>query len=68
MSDKERGLYGKYKVEKTTNPDKKLDCMVMEWDDPNGRKGIRAFAEAVKKEGYLLLYVDLDEKLKKTGD
>jgi len=62
MQEKEKGLYEKYEVTKLTNPNKELDCVVLEFDDPVQRKGIRAFAEAAADEGYHRLAWDLDRK------
>lgn len=64
MNDKTRGLFGKYKVEKITNPKKELDCIVLEFDDPNSREGIIAFAEAVRRDGYRKLHDDIMAKIK----
>lgn len=50
--DKDKGLYKKYEVTKLNNPTKKLDCIVLEFDDPIARVGIRAWADAMAKNGY----------------
>ena len=63
MSDKKKGLYQKYEVKKITNPDKVMDCIVLEWDDPRARKGIRAFAEACQEDGFHALAADLFRRL-----
>lgn len=62
-NDRNLGLFRKYHVQKLTNPTKQLDCIVLEFDDPHAREGIRAFAESVKRAGYTPLHHDLMEKL-----
>jgi hypothetical protein len=64
LSEKEKGLYSKYYVKKISNPDKKIDCIVLEFDDPIGRVGIKAWANECEKQGYLNLSKDILEKLK----
>lgn len=49
---KKRGLFQKYHVMKLSCPEKKMDCIVMEFDDPTARKGIRAWAKAMINRGY----------------
>lgn len=61
---KERGFLQKYEVKKLTNPDKKMYCVVLEFDDKLSRAGIVAFAEACRAEGYENLYLDLIAKCK----
>lgn len=61
--EKKRGLYQKYEVKKLSNPTKKLDCIVLEFDDPIARDGIRAFARSARIEGYEKLASDLFRKL-----
>jgi hypothetical protein len=51
MSKKE-GLYTKYHVEKIGRPDEKLDCIVLEFDDPIARVGIQAWASEMNERGY----------------
>lgn len=63
-ADKKVGLYNKYEVKKLSNPDKRLDCIVLEFDDENSRKGIEAFADAVELDGYQQLADDLRMKLR----
>lgn len=62
---KELGLIQKYEVKKLTNPNKKMDCVVLEFDDPIARVGIRAFAKALEQEGYSALAVDLYSRCNK---
>lgn len=62
MSEKEKGLYGKYEVKKITNPTKELDCIVLEFDDPNARYGIYHFAIKCHNEGYQQLAADIYRK------
>lgn len=52
MGLKTEGLISKYEVKKINNPNKNLDCIVLEFDDPIARQGIYAWAEAMNKAGY----------------
>lgn len=64
--EKEKGLYQKYKVEKLNG--KELgECIVLEFNDPNGREGIKAFAAAVGRAGFVQLERDLNTKLEQYG-
>jgi len=63
LKKRKKGLYGKFEVKKITNPDKKLDCIVLEFDDPIARRGIKAFSEGCRARGYIPLADDLDKKL-----
>ena len=63
MGDRSTGLHQKYVVERTDGKPIEHGCIVLEWDDPNARVGIRAFAEAVREDGYLSLADDLDRVL-----
>lgn len=63
MPDTERGLYQKYVVDRTDGKPIEHGCIVLEWDDPNARKGIKAFSEAVRADGYDALADDLDHTL-----
>jgi len=53
MSDKEKGIFHKYDVIKISNPEKAISCIVLEFDDPIARVGIRAWAAEMEKNGYL---------------
>lgn len=59
---KERGLYVKYVVTKIKNPEKQIDAVVLEYDDPIARKGIRAWVTAMVAEGYLKAAVQASAK------
>lgn len=48
---KTRGLYRKYNVERTDGKPVK-EAIVLEFDDPSARVGIRAWVEAVRQDGY----------------
>lgn len=50
--EKTKPFYQKYEVKKISNPEKKMDCVVLEFDDPIARKGIQAWAEEMLKQGY----------------
>lgn len=58
------GLYRKYSVTKLTNPEKDVDAIVLEFDDPIARKGIKAWAEEMAKNGYEQVEIDIQAKLK----
>lgn len=62
--DQDRGLYEKYYVERNDGKPIERGCIVLEWDDPNGRVGIAAFAQAVREDGYKQLACDLEAGLK----
>lgn len=68
MNNKNKGLYGKYKVERVDGKEIKNGCIVLELKDPNSRKGIRAFSNAVLMDGYTKLSDDLDCELRKYGE
>lgn len=50
--EKKKPLYQKFEVKKITNPTKKMDCIVLEFDDPIDRVGIKAWAEEMQRQGY----------------
>lgn len=58
------GLYRKYEVKKLTNPSKKVDAIVLEWDDPRARVGILAWAEQMRRDGFEQVYQDTMAKMK----
>ncbi len=62
--EKEKGLYGKFFVQKINNPDKKIDCIVLEFDDPIARIGIEAWGKECIIKGYKKLGHEVLEKLK----
>ncbi len=62
MSDA-KGLFKKYEVRKLSNPTKKIDSIVLEFDDPIARVGIRAWAEEMKRQGFEQVYEDVMKKL-----
>ena len=66
MKDKEKGLFQKYQVTKLTNPTKKMDCIVLEFDDEISRVGIEAFADECSKRGYHNLAHDIYGHLHQT--
>jgi hypothetical protein len=59
------GLFKKYEVTKLSNPEKKVDAIVLEFDDPIARVGIAAWAHQMKNMGYEQVYLDIMEKLDK---
>lgn len=63
MGDRNTGLIHKYDVRRTDGKPITHGCIVLEWDDPNARKGIKAFSEAVRADGYESLADDLDRTL-----
>lgn len=63
MDQKELGLLQKYEVTKYSNPRKKMDCLVLEWDDSNSWPAIRAYAKQVRSAGYHKLADDLEKRL-----
>ena len=65
MSDKNLGIYKKYDVTKISNPTKKMDCIVLEFDDPIARVALRKWAEEMIANGYLKCGEETIEKLDK---
>lgn len=66
--EQQRGLYKKYEVVKTHNPTKKIDCIVLEFDDPISRVGIKAWAREMLKAGYIQVAMDTEAKLRKAEE
>jgi len=52
MGDKTKGLYQKYVVTKISDSKKKMDCIVLEFNDPIARDAIRYWAGLMIVEGY----------------
>ncbi len=73
MSDKEKGLYQKYRVKKVGKPREEMDCIVLEFNDPIARHGIRTWAHLMHVRGYhkcagqVLAKLDRIEKTKLKG-
>ena len=59
---KDIGLFKKYEVKKISNPDKKVDGIVLEFDDELSRKAIRQVAMVMFLWGYSELASDLLDK------
>ncbi len=68
MSDKNRGLFGKYIVDRVDGKPMPEGAIVLEWKDPNARVGIAAFSDKVREEGYEQLADDLNNKLSTFND
>lgn len=68
--DKNRGLYGKYKIERTDGRPVG-QCIVLEVDDPNTWNAITVWAATVLREGYQVLGLDalelVEEARRKAG-
>lgn len=59
MADiKERGLYGKYRVERVDGKDIGR-CIVLELDDPNAWPALLTWADTVEADGYEALAADV---------
>lgn len=67
MSSKALGLYAKYNVERVDGKPVD-DCFVMELRDANARAALRTYIDAVKKNGYEMLAVDIEKKLSTWAD
>lgn len=63
MKDKNRGLYNKYHVQKISNPEKKIDAIVLEFDDPIARRAIRPWANSMIYAGFNKVGHDVHDKL-----
>ena len=59
------GLYKKYEVKKISNPKKFIDSIVLEFDDPIARVGIKAWADEMGKQGFVFCADMTRAKLKK---
>lgn len=57
------GLENRYQVQKRSNPDKRIDCIVLEFDDPIARVGIKAWSIAMLAAGYTQVFKDVQQKL-----
>jgi len=62
MDDKSRGLYQKYKVERTDGKPLE-DCVVLELKDPLARAALWTWVSEVEKYGYKQLARDTEAKL-----
>lgn len=63
VKSKSEGLHQKYEVVKLDNPQKLIDAIVLEFDDPIARIGIKAWAEAMFLHGYHKVGIEVLEKL-----
>ena len=61
MSKKE-GILGKFEIKKLTNPDKVIDGMVMEFDDPIAREALWDYASICYLKGYRKLCTEIRRK------
>ena len=52
---KDKGLLIKYEVTKVSEPNKQINCIVLEFEDPIARVGIKSWAEEMGKNGYIRL-------------
>lgn len=57
------GLFKKYSVTKINNPDKSVDAIVLEFDDPIARKAIRYWGKVMGENGYEQVEYDVNQKL-----
>lgn len=60
---KNKGLFQKYYIEKISNPEKQIDAIVLEFDDPIAREGIWSWAIEMRNNGYYKCYSDTIDKL-----
>ncbi len=63
MSDMNRGFYKKYEVTKISNPNKFMNCVVLEFDDPVNWEAIKTFASSMRKAGYVAAANDIELQL-----
>lgn len=66
MNDKNKGLYGKYKVERVDGKPIKDGCIVLEFNDPIARKVIFRWARYMRDAGHFQVYEDVLDKLAAT--
>lgn len=52
MGKKTEGLFKKFEVTKVSNPEKRIDAIVLEFDDPIARVGIKAWADEMTERGF----------------
>lgn len=67
MDCKKSGLIQKYEVTKISNPEKVVDGIVLEFDDPNAHESIWHWAKSMKAAGYDQLCWDIARKLSLRG-
>jgi hypothetical protein len=60
---KSEGLVRKYEVSKLSNPNAVIDCIVLEFNDPIARVGIKAWAEEMRRMGYRKVWEEVNDKL-----
>lgn len=60
---KEIGLFRKYEVKKISNLKKQIDAIVLEFDDPIARVGIKAWADEMHNQGFEKCAIDVWNKL-----
>lgn len=58
------GLFQKYEVIKLNNPSKKVDGIVLEFDDPNSVNAILVWAKDMENIGLIQLAEDIRNKIK----
>ena len=64
MSDEKNiGLYKKFRVQKVGNPTKKIDCIVLEFDDPIAQKAINFWADEMHNAGYIKCAAQTKQKI-----
>lgn len=63
MDDESKGLYKKYEVKKLSDPEKEIDAIVLEFDDPIARVGIKSWAREMLVKGYIQVYKDAVKKI-----
>ena len=63
MSKSNSGFYKKYHVSKISNPDKKIDALVLEFDDPVGVAIASIWATLMLKLGYTEAYEGISRKM-----
>lgn len=57
------GLENRYEVKKIANPTKKIDGIVLEFDDPLSRAAILQWANTMRSAGYRIVHMDVLRKL-----
>lgn len=64
---KDTGLEDRYQVIKRSNPNKEMDCIVLEFDDQIARVGIFYWAKLMQAHGYDKVYEETMAKMRKYG-
>ena len=63
MSDKEKGFYDKYIVQRTDGKPIKGGCIVLEFGDKRAWSAIQEFSDNCRNDGFEALADDIEQRL-----